>query len=259
LERNGDLTHVGRRKAVALLAYLAVTQQPHARDELAALLWPELDQPHARMMVRSVLLAISYALGKHCILLFDDQVEIACQSDLWVDVIHFRKLIASVAHCQCSPHDLCVECLDHLHEAVSLCQGHFLAGFSLADAPEFELWQTTEKEFLYHQFSAVLEQLAHNYVSGGRRQFGSAAEYARRWLALDPLHEPAHRMLMRLYACSGDRSAALEQYQECARTLQAELGVSPDAETSTLYEYIRGGGLPEFVETASREDKIRAW
>ena len=40
--------HLDRRKAVALLAYLAVTGQGHRRDTLATLLWPELDQSRAR-------------------------------------------------------------------------------------------------------------------------------------------------------------------------------------------------------------------
>ena len=48
---------------------------------------------------------------------------------------------------------------------------------------------------------------------------------ARRRLALDPLHEPAHRQLIRRYAAGGDRSAALEQYRECVRVLDRELGV----------------------------------
>ena len=66
---------------------------------------------------------------------------------------------------------------------------------------------------------------------------------ARRWLELDPLHEPAHRALIRLYARSGDRAAALAQYRECVRTLSRELGVPPLAETTRLYEAISEGTL----------------
>ena len=65
-----------------------------------------------------------------------------------------------------------------------------------------------------------------------------------RWLELDPLHEPAHRALIRLYA----RSAATarrrsRQYRECVRTLSRELGVPPLAETTRLYEAISEGTL----------------
>ncbi|HEX9067373.1 MAG TPA: hypothetical protein VF807_01295 [Ktedonobacterales bacterium] len=34
---------VDTRKAIAPLAYLAITHRPQARDALAALLWPEYD------------------------------------------------------------------------------------------------------------------------------------------------------------------------------------------------------------------------
>ena len=43
------------RKAIALLAYLAVTGQPQQRDALATLLWPDADQSHARGALRRTL------------------------------------------------------------------------------------------------------------------------------------------------------------------------------------------------------------
>jgi serine/threonine protein kinase len=46
-------------------------------------------------------------------------------------------------------------------------------------------------------------------------------------------------MLMRLYAWAGQHAAALRQYQECARLLDAELGAVPEDETTALYEAIR--------------------
>ena len=67
----------------------------------------------------------------------------------------------------------------------------------------------------------------------------------RRWLALDPLHEPAHRALMHFFAWSGDRTGALQQYQECVRILHAEMGVVPDPETTALHELIRAGNFIE--------------
>ncbi len=62
--------------------------------------------------------------------------------------------------------------------------------------------------------------------------------HARRRLQLDPLHEPSHRTLMRLYAWSDQRTAALRQYRSCVTTLEEELGVPPLAETTALYDQI---------------------
>jgi len=44
IERDGAPVHLDRRKAVALVAYLAATGQRHRREALAALLWPDQDQ-----------------------------------------------------------------------------------------------------------------------------------------------------------------------------------------------------------------------
>ena len=67
----------------------------------------------------------------------------------------------------------------------------------------------------------------------------AAIACARRWIALDPLHEPAHRALMLLYHESDQRSAALRQYELCLNTLDVEMGVPPEPETTDLYELIR--------------------
>jgi predicted ATPase len=53
------------------------------------------------------------------------------------------------------------------------------------------------------------------------------------------LNEPAHCLLMRLYAQSGQRTAALRQYEICVQVLQNELGAAPQLETTALYEQIR--------------------
>ena len=46
-EHAGAQINVDTRKAIALLAYLAITRQRHSRDALAVLLWPEYDQTSA--------------------------------------------------------------------------------------------------------------------------------------------------------------------------------------------------------------------
>src|SRR5205814_7186462 len=57
-------------------------------------------------------------------------------------------------------------------------------------------------------------------------------------LAIDPLHEPAHRALMRLHAAQGRRASALRQYQTCVEALRHQLGVEPEAASRQLYETI---------------------
>ena len=76
----------------------------------------------------------------------------------------------------------------------------------------------------------------------------------QRALVVDPLAEPAHRALMRLYAATGRRQQALAQYQLLRQQLDAELAAEPDPETRGLYRELlapragrprRSGNLPQ--------------
>jgi hypothetical protein len=51
VQHHGQSIEFDRHKSLALLAYLALTDQPHRRDSLAALLWPDLDQRRARAVL----------------------------------------------------------------------------------------------------------------------------------------------------------------------------------------------------------------
>ena len=51
VERAGTLVGFDTRKAVALLAHLALADRPRPRDALADLLWPDNDIEHARAVL----------------------------------------------------------------------------------------------------------------------------------------------------------------------------------------------------------------
>jgi len=109
-----------------------------------------------------------------------------------------------------------------LTEAISLYRDDFLAGFTLRDSPGFDEWQFFQTECLRQEFATALERLAQAYT--GQGAYERAIVYARRWLSLEPLHESAHRYLMRLYAESGQRVAALRQYEDAR--VQGQLGLA---------------------------------
>ena len=63
VEVDGVPISVDTRKATALLAYLATTEQRHGRDTLADLLWPDHDRVHGRGALRRTLSVLNRALG----------------------------------------------------------------------------------------------------------------------------------------------------------------------------------------------------
>jgi len=212
------------RKATALIAYLAVTGQPQARDTIAVMLWPDADTERARGALRRTLSTLRTGLDGDE--LRTDGLRIALDVErVDVDVRRFRTLVAD----------------GRLEEAVAAYTGDFLSGFSLKDSVEFDTWQATQAEQLRGELASALGRLVL-----ASSDSASAIVHARRWVRVDPLHEPAHRALMRLLAQAGDRSAALLQYRECAHVLDHELGVTPLPETTALRDAIeRGEKTPE--------------
>lgn len=242
IERDGAPVAVDTRKATALLAYLAVTGRAHGREALAALLWPEYDDEHARAALRRTLSTLRAALDAPHLAIDRETVSLIPGADLWVDVAEFQQRLAACRTHGHSPVDVCPACLAPLAEAVALYRDDFLAGFTLRDTAEFDDWQFAQAEVLRGELAGALEKLARGHITQG--DFASALAAARRWLALDPLREEAHRQVMRLYAWADQRTTALHQYRECVRILEQELGVAPLDETTELYEAIKGNRLP---------------
>ncbi len=241
IERDGVPMEVDTRKAVALVAYLALTSKRHSRDALAALLWPEYPPGRARAALRRTLSALRFARTDGWLEV--DRSSVALAGDIvWVDVRRFRELLA-----ECGAHghpeaDVCLACLPSLSEAVALYRGDFLAGFGLRGSFEFDEWQYFQTESLRRELDGALERLARGH--GALGEWETAIAHARRRIPLDPLSEPARRALMQSYALSGQRAAAMRQYRECARLLEKELGVVPLTETSELYQTVKEGASP---------------
>lgn len=238
LERAGAPLLLETRKATALLIYLAVNSEFYSREALGTLFWPEQAPAQARTYLRRALWLVKKAVGADRLAAEREQIALKDEPELWLDVTHFRRLLAG---CQEHGHpasDLCADCIPLLAEATGLYRDEFLAGFSLPDCPAFDEWQFYQAEELRRAAAGALAGLARGYRALGQAEPAIAA--ARRWVALDPLHEPAQRELMKLYAQAGQRSAALRQYYDCRRLLAETLNVSPEPETVALFEMIKG-------------------
>ncbi len=128
-----------------------------------------------------------------------------------------------------------------LARAASLYRDDFLAGFTLRGCAEFEEWQASVSEELRQALARGLQRLVAACIADGALE--RAAGHARRWLQLDPLHEPAHQAIVRLHGWAGQRSAAMRQYRSLVRVLDRDLAVRPLPETTRLYDDVRAGRL----------------
>ncbi|MBN1249935.1 MAG: hypothetical protein JXC32_19890, partial [Anaerolineae bacterium] len=187
LEADGISVHIGRRKAMALLAYLAVTGRIYTREALASLLWPEWDPSGALAELRRQLSLLRRCLGDAGLEADGEMVELSPELDLWVDVGVFRAQLAACTACGHAPTVACPDCAPLLERAAALYTDGFMAGFTLEDSAAFDEWQFFEAEALKDEAASALVRLATYAASQGG--FERAIAYARRWLAIDPLHE----------------------------------------------------------------------
>jgi predicted ATPase/DNA-binding SARP family transcriptional activator len=219
-------------KVRALLVYLAVeSDHPHRREQLAALFWPSWPDASARTSLRNALSNLRQAIGDetaepHFLTITREIIQFNSQSDYWLDLAEFERLAAE-DHADA----------ERLQSALGLYRGSFLEGFTLKDCPAFDDWSTIVRERVQQQTSAFFSRLAEMHAQN--KDYEKAIACARKRLELEPWQEDAHRQLMRLLALSGQRLAALVQFEACKRSLKTELGVEPSAETVRLYESIR--------------------
>ena len=220
------LVSLHRRQARALLYRLAVEKQPVARDTLLLLLWPDTAESTARRNLTRLLSTLRHDLPDPTILQTTNNT-ITLNPDLsGSDVLTFAELAHSA--------DMAL-----WEEAVTLYRGPFLSGFSLSNSREFDAWQSQQQYAFERRFLAALNKLIAAKQQAG--QIVKAISYAQRYLATDDLSENIHRQLITLYAQSGDRTAALRQYERCVVVLERELGVEPLPETRTAYTAVRDG------------------
>ena len=238
----------------ALLAYLAVeSRREHAREQVAALLWPERPDREALDALRFALSNLRGALGDRMspgdrrtpddhdategrpspfpfLLVTRTHVQFNPASDHWLDLAEFQDLKNRSN-------------LPGLERAARLYRGPFLEGLSLGDSPAFEEWMLLQGEEIQRSLLAVLERLTALQLSRG--ETGEARRWAQRQLELEPYREQAHRQLMIALALGGERSAALAHYEACCRLLADELGCEPEDETQALRAQIRDDALPQ--------------
>ncbi len=133
-----------------------------------------------------------------------------------------------------------------------------MEGFTLPDCPDFDTWEFLNEELFRRQLAAVLRELAQ--ISAEQHDWAEALRLGRRLIELDPLEESSHRLVMQFLAVSGQRSAAIKQYEECRRFIETELNDEPEKKTEELLQKIKHGTLstPPPADQAALSTPYRA-
>jgi DNA-binding SARP family transcriptional activator len=234
--KNGSELSLGRRKALAILAYLLWNRQGAQSEFLAELLWPE--NAKNRKNLRTTISYLNTLLNEAVVLRKGSSLRLNPAVDLRVDVKEMQQL-AEEYTLKARSDRSAPAAIELLERLVLLHRGLFLSGFYLRGCPDFEHWVLSAQEEIEQLMEFALSRLVQAYRKQG--EYDRAIAHARRWIDLDRANEPAHRALIELYGLAGQRQTAIRQYQTCVQTLKQELGVQPEEETVLLYQALLSG------------------
>jgi DNA-binding SARP family transcriptional activator len=220
-----------RRKALALLAYLALNGGNASRDTLATMFWSEYDAERARAGLRRALAALNETPIRAWIEADRNIVSLHMNDQFWVDALVFQQIAARGVDSQ------------ERASALTLYRDHFMSGFSLSDCAEFDTWQATQTQAFQDQYLSLLSHHIETLMADNRPE--TAIEHLHRWISLDPWSESAHQYLIQAYAANGQRGLALRQYDALVTLLRTELDTEPDEALQALIAEIRSNRASE--------------
>lgn len=210
-------------KRLALLAYLAAAAPRgfHRRDTLHALFWPELDTAAARNALGQAIHFLRHEVGEG-VVVNRGRGELGVYGEaIRCDAARFEQALDE----------------GRAAEALELYRGELLEGFHVSGVPEFERWTERERARLRGRAVEAARELAESCERA--EELEGAVRWARTLGRLDPFDERSLRRLLTLLERSGDRSGALQAYDEFVRRLHGELQVKPSVETRRLAQGLR--------------------
>ncbi len=213
----------------------------HSRESLATLLWSECSTEQSKKNLRQTLWrlrscdALPAEMKQTLLISIDkDHIQLNPEIDFWVDTEVFEQIYRETKTQQTVDEQLA----QRMREAVQLYRGSFLEGY-------WHDWCLFERERLQNMYLAMMDKLIEWCIR--QENFEDGLDYGERILQLDPAAERAHQQMMRLYHLSGNRTAALRQYERCVRHLKEELDVNPSASTLKILAQIRADGVETTV------------
>ena len=229
-----------RRRARALLGcLLSHAGRRLGREQIMELLWPDLDIDVAANRLNGAVHELRQILepeiarpaASRMLRLERDVLELADDTQVWVDAEEFERLLKAAETCT-DPEQ--TEAL--LDEAASLYRGSYLLEELYSE------WAAPRRDALQREWVGLLLKLAD--LRARRGAFVSAIELLDRLRAADPTNETALQRLMLLLTRLDRRGEALQIYRQHAAMLQRDYESEPLRETVELYEALRKGLVP---------------
>ena len=204
--------------AQRLLALLALHDRPILRPHVAGTLWLDTPDERASANLRSSLWRLKRP-GPRLVDATSFQLRLA--PDVRVDV----REAAALAH-----------------QLLSRADGPPGNGADLAADPRlltgellpdwYDDWVMLERERLRQLSLHALEALGERLLAAER--LGEALEAALEAVAMEPLRESAHRLLIRIHLAEGNAAEAIREFELSGRLFREQLGLEPSPQLVEL-------------------------
>ncbi|HLK54967.1 MAG TPA: tetratricopeptide repeat protein [Chthonomonadaceae bacterium] len=233
------LSRIARRKAVLLLAFLAIRPGLHAREYLTHLLWPDLDLPEGRDNLSTTLGSLRSQLEPTGVrrgsVLIASHTQIGLNPEaVLTDVALFEQGIDRAGKTAAT-----AERVRLLEEARALYRGDLLPGI-------YEDWAILEMHRLQARLFGALQHLAQDQEALGDLE--GALRTAQRHVSLEPFVEEVHCRLIRLHLLNGRPAAAREAEKRFERLFQEEFGAGLSRESRRTLEALFAEPVPPRLE-----------
>jgi predicted ATPase/DNA-binding SARP family transcriptional activator len=221
------------RKAGGVIKLLALSPGHGLhREQAMNLLWPRLDPKaasnnlHQAPHIARRILEPGSTTSRY-LRLRDEFLTLCPGGRVWTDVEAFSEAASSARHGG-NP--------AAYQAAVELYAGDLL--------PEdrYEEWVESRRMELRKDYLDLLIDMARLHEE--RTELEPAIRAFRRVVEEEPAHEEAHTNLMRLYALSGRRGEAMEQYDQLREVMRRRHGAEPGAASKRLHGEIVAGLYP---------------
>jgi DNA-binding SARP family transcriptional activator len=202
--------------AQRLLAFVALHDRPLLRPYVAGTLWLDSPEDRASANLRSSLWRLHRPGYK---LVEATNLQLRLAPKIRVDA----RETATLAH------GLLTRLDDWEEEDLDLdgsgLRGELLPGW-------YDDWVLIERERLRQLCLHALEAVGERLIQAGR--LSAALEAGLATVAIEPLRESAHRLLIRVHLAEGNAAEAIRQFRFCRRLLREQLGLAPSPQLAEL-------------------------
>ena len=231
---DGKTVKFPTERVKALLLYLVMEgSQPHNREVLSELLWPERPPSTARANLRKCLLRLRKSLGdeaKPYQFLFPTRSTLQLsQEKLATDIKILEQAFAHVLEARTLDCDL-------LQDATQYYQGPLLEDFVLENSPEYMNWLQQKREEYTRKARSVFQALCKHHHE--QKNWLALKHGAARWHETISFQDEALEYLLSALLQLQEYQQGQTLFQQYKQQLQKQRGLSPKPALEELYKLL---------------------